>query len=184
MSSDNGTVKDTRSYAPVFDEDVIRIELPDGNWVETLEYITEGIEAAAIREAQSATSLKMAAGNRAERRRGGGQTPESADVKFDGGKYNKTLLLRIIKAWSFKRKNGDALLVNEENIDRLPVHTREFILEYLDHQNIPVEEEKAVPFGNGSSSSSDRADTMKTPIGSTPSSITTPTSSESSVLPS
>src|SRR3990167_5908514 len=110
-------------WGPVYDDDILRVELPDGNWVDVKRYITAQDQAAAQNAA------------RATQKTGGDE------VSFSTGSYSVVLLQRLVKAWSFSR-NGAAVPCDPKTIAMLPVHTRDFIMARIDAANaIPTEED-------------------------------------------
>ena len=116
------------TWGPILDDDLIRVELPDGNWVAVKAAITAHDQAAA----QSAATMKY---------RGLGGKAEDIEAAFDSGKYQLVLLQRMVKAWSFSR-NGIALPCTPDNIGRLPERTRTRLMERINAENVPLSEDE------------------------------------------
>lgn|SRR3990167_6797303 len=111
-------------WGPVYDDDILRVELPDGNWVDVKRYITAQDQAAALNA------------GRATRKEG-----KPDETSFTTGSYSVVLLQRLVKAWSFTR-NGAAIVCEPKTVAMLPVHTRDFIMAKIDAANaIPTEED-------------------------------------------
>ena len=112
------------TWGPVYDDDILHIELPDGNWVDVKRYITAQDQAAAQNAA------------RATRKEG------ADEMSFSTGSYSVVLLQRLVKAWSFSR-NGAAIPCEPKTVAMLPIHTRDYIMERIDAANKPATEEQA-----------------------------------------
>ena len=119
---------DRVSYGPVFDDDLVRIELRDGNWIDVKRYITAGDQAAA----QTAATTRY---------RGGGKGKD-VEASFDTGGYQLTLLQRMVKGWSFTR-GGTAIAVTPTTVAQIPEHTRDLIMERINAANTSLGEDEA-----------------------------------------
>lgn len=135
---------DDRDWGPVEDDDTVVLSLPDRahNWIKVKRYITEADDAAAAQAAiargitmQTATNQN---GNRAARRANGNAAAADSTqtYHFDTVAQRSTLLLRMIRDWSFKDKQtGAPLPITARSIGSLPVFTRDFIMQKLDELN-------------------------------------------------
>ena len=138
MAGRNGT-NESVMWGPVADDDTHTITLPDDNTIDVLFHVTEGIEAKAQSAAQSRYKLaeKMGGGKQAK-----GNVMGGAEFFFDNGAYRLSILQQMIKGWSFVDKQGKDIPINPANISRLPVHTREVVMEKIDGFNpVSTEEE-------------------------------------------
>ena len=107
----------------IFDDDLARITLPDGEWVDVLSLMPKSVRDDAM----------QASGRTKGRLERGEETP-SLEVEIDTTAMTRVIRYKMIKAWSFLR-NGEPIPVTRENIDRMDEQTADFIVEEIDKLN-------------------------------------------------
>ena len=105
-------------------DEVHRIELPDGGWIEIQKHVTTGQR---DRWAKSATKQKT----RFTYKKQGKKTQREGEslVDFDNEGFTIAMLVDIVKAWS------DELPVNAENIRRMPESIATLVIEEFERLN-------------------------------------------------
>lgn len=139
------TAEEYVDWGPVSDSDTVRIVFPQTDpskpeqWVDVKRYVTEEDEDIANRAA-SAQGMKVLG---REERRKVQKSKKSADmmIYFDQGKYRRTLMLRVIKGWSFTRDN-QPIQITEASIGTLPQFAREYILDQIEEMNPNLSDEE------------------------------------------
>jgi len=109
----------------IFDDDLHRITLSDGEWVDVLSLMPKSIRDEAV----------QAAGKTRGRMERGEETP-SVEVELDTTAMTRVIRQRMIKAWSFTDKKSQPIPVTKENIDRMDEQTADFIVQEIDRLNI------------------------------------------------
>lgn len=108
----------------IYDDDLHRIDLGEGEWIDILALCTNAIrrkaDAATVKAVSRLSALKVAG---------------TVDVEYDAGAYNNVLLEHMIKAWSFKDKSGQAIPVTAENIGKLSTATADLVLAEIEKLN-------------------------------------------------
>ena len=107
----------------IFDDDLARITLSDGEWVDVLSLMPKSVRDEAM----------QASGKTKGRLERGEETP-SLEVEVDATAMTRVIRHKMIKAWSFQR-NGEAIPVTKENIDRMDERTADFIVAEIDRLN-------------------------------------------------
>jgi hypothetical protein len=105
----------------IFDSDLYRIELGDGEWVDILERCPQSVKDQASRAMIKASGLTNS-----------GQMDK---IEYDIASFNAALLSGMIRAWSFQNKDGKPLPVTPENIGRLSTETSDIILGKINELN-------------------------------------------------
>jgi len=130
----NMETKGQISWDPVEEDDIVRIHFPDSDrWVDVKRYITEADDNAATRAAKA--HYRTSQVNRAGRRAAKNGAAEDEGIYWDSGAYRLTMLIRLIKAWNFKRKDQTPITLSPATIDVLPIHTRDYILDRVAEEN-------------------------------------------------
>jgi hypothetical protein len=108
----------------IFDYDLYRIDLGDGEWIDILERcpkrVRDKAQAAMIRPKHALNEE----GSKAE-----------VELSFNVGEFNRVLRQEMMKAWSFKDKKGDPVPVTPENIDRLDETAADLVLDKINELN-------------------------------------------------
>lgn len=128
------------TWGPVLDDDTITLNFPSPStdWVKVKRYITE-LDDSLASDAAVQDGMKVL--NRDERRKVAKAKAKGADagttqIYFRSGTYRLVILRQVVRAWSFlNRTTGQPIPVNADTIARLPVHTRDFIMERIDEMN-------------------------------------------------
>jgi len=107
----------------IFDDDLARITLPDGEWVDVLSLMPKSVRDDAM----------QASGRTKGRLERGEETP-SLEVEIDTTAMTRVIRYKMIKAWSFQR-NGEPIPVTRDSIDRMDEQTADFIVEEIDKLN-------------------------------------------------
>ena len=107
----------------IFDDDLARITLPDGEWVDVLSLMPKSVRDEAM----------QASGKTRGRLEKGEETP-SLEVEMDATAMTRVIRYKMIKAWSFQR-NNEPIPVTRENIDRMDEQTADFIVQEIDKLN-------------------------------------------------
>jgi len=107
----------------IFDDDLARVTLPDGEWVDVLSLMPKSIRDEAM----------QASGKTKGRLERGEETP-FLEVEMDATAMTRVIRYKMIKAWSFQR-NGEPIPVTKENIDRMDEQTADFIVQEIDRLN-------------------------------------------------
>ncbi|MBU1621927.1 MAG: hypothetical protein KJ604_20925 [Gammaproteobacteria bacterium] len=108
----------------IFDDDLYRITLSDGEWVDVLSLMPKYVRDEAV-QAAGKTRGKM------ER----GEENPSLEMELDSTAMSRVIRQKMIKAWSFTDKQGKAIPVTKENIDRMDEQTADFIVSEIDKLN-------------------------------------------------
>lgn len=114
----------------ILDDDLHRIELEDGEWIDILELVPSFIR----RKAQAA-AMPMSGQVSMERREKGKKESVPLNVDFKVGEFNRVLLKEMVKAWSFKDKKEQAIPVTPENIQRLSEIDTDIVLKAIEKLN-------------------------------------------------
>lgn len=114
----------------IFDSDLYRVNLDDGEWVDILEKCPNSISRAAQNAMLKAKS-RVVAGNKKD-------TP--IDFDLEAGEFNRVVLEGMVKAWSFTYPEGHAeagkpIPVTPENIGRMDDITSDIVLEMTERLN-------------------------------------------------
>ena len=107
----------------IFDDDLARITLPDGEWVDVLALMPKSIRDEAT----------LAAGKTRGKVEGNAELP-SIEIEIDATAMTRVIRQKMIKAWSFTR-NGEPIPVTKENIDRMDEQTADFVVQEIDRLN-------------------------------------------------
>ncbi len=110
----------------IMDEDLHRINLGDGDWIDILEMVPNSVR----RDSQTAAMNIKSSYSTSKK---GADSP--VDVDFNVAKFNQVLLYGMIKAWSFKDKEGKPIPVEPAYIDRLDEQTADLVLTNIDKLN-------------------------------------------------
>jgi len=108
----------------IFDDDLARVTLPDGEWVDVLSLMPKSIRDEAM----------QASGKTKGRLERGEETP-SLEVEMDATAMTRVIRYKMIKAWSFKDKANNPIPVTRDNIDRMDEQTADFIVQEIDRLN-------------------------------------------------
>ncbi|OGT26062.1 MAG: hypothetical protein A2Z17_06850 [Gammaproteobacteria bacterium RBG_16_66_13] len=120
------------------DEEIYRIDLGDGEWVEVRRHLTTG-------DRKIANSQAMVIRSKAPI----GKEPQDAELTFDSALWGLTILKRMIVRWS------DPKQVTDKNIERMPPEIGDRILAEIDRLNPGRSEEEKGGSTVSSSSPSD-----------------------------
>lgn len=115
----------------VWDDDVVRIDLPDGEWVEVKSGISKADRNYCLKRAMKAKTIWRP-----------GEDERGIESELDFTEFNLALLERMIVAWSYTDKQGKPVPV-KGNIERLDEATFDFIVAKIDAMSAPrTEDEK------------------------------------------
>ena len=114
----------------IFDSDLYRIDLDDGEWVDILEKCPNSVSRAAQSAMLKAKSRVVA----------GSKKDSPIDFDLEAGEFNREILEGMVKAWSFTYPEGHTevgqlIPVTPENIGRMDETASDVILETVERLN-------------------------------------------------
>lgn len=143
-STPDPSAPDVVTWGPVDDSDVRTLHFPppSTDWVSVKRYLTEADDSAASDAAMAEGMQYMSRGDKRKAQRGKARAGTDLRMFYKQGTYRLTILQRLIKSWSFVNADtGRPIPVTADTVARLPVHTRDFIMEYIDEVNPRADEE-------------------------------------------
>jgi len=115
----------------ITDDDLHRIDLGDGEWVDILEQVTGTIKRKA-HEAMTKAGGKFTPKKSKDKSKKKDDVDTEISFDFRSGEFNRVLLQEVVKDWSFKDKDGNKNPCDAENKAKMSEELEDSILKTIE----------------------------------------------------